>query len=117
LPHVVESKTVGEHTAEGERNDYLVVLVFEIRYRTQHWFYPEESRVEWSLDPSGANGLVAQEGYWQLYELDSKTTLGEYGTRIVVRGALLEFARSIGERGGVVEALNAFKRHVETARP
>jgi hypothetical protein len=117
LPHVQQSKPVGQPTAEGERDDFEVSFIFSFRYRTQHWFYPDLGRVEWNLDPSGGDGLEAQLGYWQLYELDEKTTLGEYGTHLVARGALLNFFRSLGERGAIGEALTAFRRHIETAGP
>lgn len=116
LPHVTQSKTFGERTAEGERNDYVVAFFFTFKYRTQHWFYADQSRLEWNLDPSGEDGLVEQLGFWQLYELDEKTTVGEYGTRIVVRGAFINFLRSLGERGGVKDALTAFRRHVNAAK-
>jgi hypothetical protein len=116
LPHVTQSKRVGERTAEGEVNDYVVSFFFTFKYRTQHWFYADQSRLEWNLDPSGEDGLVEQLGYWQLYELDEKTTVGEYGTRLVVRGSFINFLRSLGERGGVRDALTAFRRHVNAAK-
>jgi hypothetical protein len=117
LPHVDVSKLVGERTAESEINDYVVAFIFTFKYRTQHWFYPDIQRVEWQLDPSGEDGMVEQLGFWQLYELDAKTTVAEYGTRIVVRGAFLNFLRSLGERGGVADALTAFRKHINTAKP
>lgn len=117
LPHVTQSKTVGDRTADGESVDFVVSFLFTFRYRTQHWFYPEDKRLEWSLDPKGGDGLTEQLGYWQLYRLDDKHTIGEYGTRIVVRGALLNFLRSLGERGGVRDALTAFRQHVDAAKP
>lgn len=117
LPHVTQSKTFGERTAEGEANDYVVSFLFTFRYRTQHWFYADESRLEWNLDPAGEDGLVEQLGFWQLYELDEHTTVAEYGTRIVVRGAFINFLRSLGEKGGVRDALTAFRKHVDAAKP
>jgi hypothetical protein len=115
LPHVEVSRAVGERTELGEREDFEVSFLFTFKYRTQHWFYPEEDRVEWNLDPTGGDGLEAQLGYWQLYELDDHTTLAEYGTHIVARGALLNFFRSLGERGAINEALTAFRKHIDTS--
>ena len=115
LPHVEVSRPVGERTELGEREDFEVAFLFVFKYRTQHWFYPEEDRVEWNLDPTGGDGLEAQLGYWQLYELDENTTLAEYGTHIVARGALLNFFRSLGERGAIGEALGAFRKHIDTS--
>lgn len=116
LPHVTQSKTFGTRTAEGEADDYVVSFLFTFKYRTQHWFYADESRLEWALDPAGEDSLLEQEGFWQLYELDEKTTLAEYGTRLVVKGAFINFLRSIGERGGVRDALTAFREHVDAAK-
>jgi hypothetical protein len=116
LPHVEVSRLFGERTPEGERDDFVVSFIFSFKYRTQHWFYPEESRVEWNLDPTGGDGLEEQLGFWQLYELDDKTTIGEYGTHIRARGALLNFFRSLGERGAIGDALAAFRRHIDTAK-
>lgn len=116
LPNVQLSKTFGEHTAEGERTDYVVAFIFSFKYRTQQWFYPEQSRLEWKLDPTGGDGLQEQDGYWQLYELDSKTTIAEYGTHIVANGAILNFLRGVGERGAIADALRAFRKHVDTAK-
>lgn len=116
LPHVTQSKTVGARSAEGEANDMVVSFIFTFRFRTQHWFYPEEHRMEWSLDPAGEDGLRDQAGFFQLYALDEKTTIAEYGTRVVARDGFLNFLRSIGERGGVAEALTAIRKHVATQR-
>ncbi len=113
LPHVEVSRPFGERTELGEREDFEVSFLFTFKYRTQHWFYPEEDRVEWNLDPTGGDGLEAQLGYWQLYELDEHTTLAEYGTHIVARGAILNFFRSLGERGAIDEALTAFRKHID----
>lgn len=115
LPHVDQSSLVGERTEVSEVNDYVVSFILTFRYRTQHWFYPELRRVEWNLDKSGGDGLTEQLGYWQLYELDSRTTIAEYGTRIVAKGAIINFLRSLGERGGIADALKAFRRHINTA--
>lgn len=115
LPHVEQSKTFGQRSEEGEADDFVVSFIFTFKYRTQHWFYQELDRVEWNLDPAGGDGLVEQLGYWQLYELDDKTTIAEYGTRIVARGAILNFFRSLGERGAIADALTAFRKHINTA--
>jgi hypothetical protein len=117
LPHVQASTLWGESSPQGERDDFVVAFLFTFKYRTQHWFYPEEHRVEWNLDPTGGDGLEEQLGHWQLYELDERTTIAEYGTHIRARGALLNFFRSVGERGAVRDALVAFRHHIDTASP
>ena len=116
LPHVTQSKTVGARSAEGETTDMVVSFLFTFRYRTQHWFYPEEHRMEWNLDPAGEDGLTEQLGFFQLYELDEKTTIAEYGTRVVAKDGFLNFLRGLGERGGVAEALTAIRKHVSAEK-
>jgi hypothetical protein len=116
VPHIEVSRPYGERTPQGERDDFEVkVLAFSFKYRTQHWFYPEESRVEWSLDRTGGADLDEQLGFWQLYELDERTTLAEFGTHIRATGPVLDLFRSLGERNTVVEMLTAFRRHVDSA--
>jgi uncharacterized protein YndB with AHSA1/START domain len=116
LPHVTQSKTVGARSDTGEVNDMVVSFLFTFRFRIQHWFYPEERRMEWSLDPSGEDDLTEQSGFFQLYALDEKTTIAEYGTRVVARDGFLNFLRGIGERGGVAEALSAIRSHVSASK-
>lgn len=117
LTHVSESKTVGGRTAEGESVDMEVAFLFvNLTYRIQHWFYPEAQRMEWSLDPTGDNGLADQAGFFQLYALDEKTTIAEYGTRVIAKDGFLDFIRGLGERGGVAEALTSLRRHVHTMK-
>lgn len=111
LPHVTQSSSVGR-SAEGESVDMVVSFLFTFRYRTQHWFYPEESRMEWNLDPSGEKGLKEQVGFWQLYELDEKTTIGEYGTHVASDSDFLNFLRGLGERGGIADALGSMRKYV-----
>lgn len=116
LPHVTQSKSVGR-SDQGESVDMVVSFLFTFRYRTQHWYYPEESRMEWNLDPSGEKGLKEQVGFWQLYELDEKTTIGEYGTHVASDSDFINFLRGLGERGGIAEALGSMRRfvHVNTS--
>lgn len=117
LPHVKKSQTVGARTDEGELNDFEVAFLFTFKYRTQHGYYPELHRLEWALDGSTPGSLAAQTGFFQLYALDEKTTIAEYGTRVQLKDGFINFLRSLGERGGVADALNATRRHVHTARP
>jgi hypothetical protein len=116
LPHVGVSRQVGERTPEGERDDFEISFpLVTFKYRIQHWFYPEEHRVEWDLDPTADNGLEEELGFWQLYELDDGTTVGEYGTRVRARDGLVNLVRTLGQRGAVTETLTALRRHVHSA--
>jgi hypothetical protein len=115
LPNLKESKTVGAKSVDGEVVDFLVSYVIKLEYRTQHWFYPEQSRVEWVLDPSGGDGLREQEGYSQLFEVDERTTLIEYGTHLTATGFIVNLLQQLGQRGGVRDALTAFRKHLNSA--
>ena len=113
LPHVTQSKSLG-HTEQGEVDDMVISFLMTFRFRIQHWFYPEEFRMEWELDPSGEKGLKEMVGFWQLYELDDKTTIGEYGTHVASDSDFINFVRSLGERGGIADALVSLRRFVHT---
>jgi uncharacterized protein YndB with AHSA1/START domain len=113
LPHVDSSKTAGKRTEEGEAVDMVVSVLFAtFRYRVQHWYYPEEQRMEWTLDPRSKGEFVEQNGYFQLYALDERTTIAEYGTRVIAKDGFVEMIRGLGEKGGIADALAALRRHV-----
>lgn len=117
LPHVDQSTTVGARSEEGEVVDVAVSVLFaSFKYRVQHWYYPEQHRMEWTLDKSIKSDFVEQVGFWQLYALDEKTTIAEYGIRVQAKDGFIELLRGIGERGGVADALTAIRRHVHSPR-
>lgn len=117
LPHVDQSRTVGARSEEGEAVDMVVSVFFTtFSYRVQHWYYPEHHRMEWTLDPRRKAEFAEQVGYFQLYELDDKTTIAEYGTRVVAKDGFVEMIRGLGEKGGVADALTALRRHVHNPK-
>ncbi len=116
LKNVDSSKTFGKRSEEGEEVDMVVsVFLASFRYRVQHWYYPEERRMEWALDPGSKGEFVEQTGYFQLYALDERTTIAEYGTRVIAKDGFVELIRGMGEKGGIADALQALRRHVHTA--
>lgn len=116
LPNVKKSELVGARTVEGEAEDIEVSFLFTFKFRTQHWYYPEQHRIEWALDESTPGSLSAQSGYFQLYALDERTTIAEYGTRVQLKDGFINFLRSLGEKGGVRDALDATRAHVKKAK-
>lgn len=117
VPHVAVSKTVRGRTEEGESIDYVVkVLFMTFNFRVQHWFYSEQQRIEWALDPSGENELVEYVGSFQLYALDSKTTIADFTTRVRVKDDFVAFVRSVGVKGEVAKGLTALRNYVATAK-
>lgn len=116
MPHVAQSKTVSGRTEEGESIDYVVAVLFvKFPFRLQHWFYPEQQRMEWTLDPTGKNSLEQQSGFLQLYELDAKTTIAELSASVTVKNDFVAFIRSLGQKGEVSDVLAAMRKYVGTA--
>lgn len=117
VPHVAQSKSVGGRTEEGESIDYVVkVMLATFNFRVQHWFYPEQHRMEWTLDPTGENELTEQAGFLQLYALDSKTTIAELSARVAVKDKFVSFVRGLGQKAEVQDALTALREYVGTAK-
>ena len=113
VPHVAQSKTVSGRTEHGESVDYVVkVLFMTFNFRVQHWFYPEQHRMEWTLDPTGKNELVEHVGSLQLYPLDEKSTIAELSARVAVRDKFVSFVRGLGQKGEVNDALTALRKYV-----
>jgi len=80
LPELVKS-TLAEDHGNWDRIDFFVKILFvNINYRDIHHYEPENYYFYWALDPDHKNDLKQQEGYWRLYKLDDKRTLGRYGT-------------------------------------
>ena len=114
LPHVVSS-TPAARPANGELTDFdLKFVLSHFRFHVWHWFYPEQSRIEWWLDKSQKNDIKAQEGYWQLFALSPTTTIGEYGTRIDTDIAVPKWLADIFARSDIPNALIAFRRYMDS---
>lgn len=107
--------TAAERPANGELVDFqLKVLFSTYKFRVQHWFYPEQSRIEWLLDKSVKNDIKSQEGYWQLFELDENRTIGEYGTRVETGIAAPKFLQDIFARKDIPKALTGMRKFVDS---
>ena len=68
----------------GEISKFSVgFLWWDIDFWIQHWFYPELSRYDWYMDTKNFdNEIDGNKGFWQLYALDDKRTIGEYGVYV-----------------------------------
>lgn len=114
LPHV-ESSTPASKVQNGELTDFdLKFLLSHVRIHVWHWFYPEQSRIEWWLDKSQKNDIKSQEGYWQLFALTPTTTIGEYGTRIETGIAVPKWLADVFARNDIPGALIAFRRYMDS---
>ncbi len=114
LPHI-DSATVEARPPNGELTQFILKFIWKsVKFHVQHWFYPEQSRSEWALDPSAANDIKGQEGYWQLFELGPDLTIGEYGTRIETGIAVPKFIQDIFARADIPKALTAFRKYMDS---
>lgn len=114
LPHIVNAIVAAKPT-NGELTQFALKFLWsDVKFRVQHWFYPEMSRSEWNLDTSVPHDIKAQEGYWQLYELDANTTVGEYGTKVETGMAVPKFIQDMFARGDIPKALTAFRKYMDS---
>lgn len=118
LPRLDDAEAVWS-SAFGELTEFsLGVLWMDVEYRTQHWFYPEYSRVEWSLwdDPEEEweNDIAHQVGFWQLYYLTPNLTIGEYGTKVDTGVAVPQRLQDFFAKKDIPKALEAFQRYIDS---
>jgi hypothetical protein len=114
LPHLV-SATTQTLAPNGELVEFAIkVMMSTYHYHTQHWFYPEQSRVEWTLDSASKNDIKVQDGYWQLFELSDGATIGEYGTRIETGLAVPKFVQDIFARDDIPKAMLAMRKYIDS---
>jgi hypothetical protein len=114
LPHLV-SANVDSKPANGELTRFALKFLWSnVKFRVQHWFYPEQSRSEWHLDTSVPHDIKAQEGYWQLFEMGPDVTVGEYGTRVETGMAVPKFISDMFARGDIPKALTAFRKYMDS---
>jgi hypothetical protein len=87
----LEECTLVSRDEQGDRVDFHVKLVLDIRYRIHHQYDNENCYLHWSLDPDYKNDMKRVDGYWRLYKLDDTHTLARYGTRVEVSSLIPEF--------------------------
>jgi hypothetical protein len=112
-------RLTGAEAVDVQQNGELIefnlrVLMVRIQFYTQHWFYPEYSRVEWFLDHDRNNGIAEQEGYWQLYAVNENLTVGEYGTLVNTGVAVPRRIQEMLARRDIPSALTAFRSYIDS---
>lgn len=85
-----------------------------VHTRVIHQWWPEVSRIAWVLDPEFKNDLKKQVGFYNLYAIDEKTTLLEFGTIIEVGMLVPKFVQTYFTRKDLPEALGNVKRWVDS---
>lgn len=114
LPRLEQSTTV-RRTAEGELTEFhLAVSLATVKFRTQHWWWPNHSRIEWALDPSWDNDIKVAGGFWQVFALDEKTSVGEYGTQVDTGLPVPEALATYLTRKDMPAALDAFQKYIDS---
>lgn len=109
-----KSETVSR-TENGETTEFIVkVGLVSVHTRVVHKWWPEISRMAWTLDPSFKNDLRHQEGFYNLYALDERTTLLEFGTVLEVSALVPKFVQNYLTRSDLPEALGFVKKFVDS---
>lgn len=99
----------------GELTEFhLGFGIMDIEYRTQHWWWPSLSRIEWGLDSTFDNDIKVAKGFWQLYALGPDRCLGEYGTVVDTGLPVPESMQGYFARKDIPDALKAFQRYIDS---
>ncbi len=85
-----------------------------INYRLRNHFDWEGNRIWWELDPDFDNGLEVVQGFWELFEIDDRNTLGRFGTKVDVAASLPSWVQDVVTRKKVPAAMKNVKRWVDT---
>lgn len=114
LPRLVSSTTV-ERKATSELTRFHVrVGLINVHTQVLHQWWPEISRLAWALDPNFDNGVRHQEGYWNVYALDDKTSLLEYGTILKTSALVPKFVQDRLTRSDLPGAMEAMKKYLDS---
>jgi hypothetical protein len=114
LPRLSIAETV-ERPKNGELTRFQIKVLFtRTNFRVRHWYYPETSRLEWFLDPEFNNDIKLQEGFWQLYQIDENTTVGEYGTLVDTGLAVPSAIQDFFAKKDIPKALDGMRKWVDT---
>jgi hypothetical protein len=114
LPRLTSARVL-ETPANGELDEFrLKVFIASFVLHTRHWFYPEQSRVEWSLDKAYKSDINRQEGYWQLFAVNDGLTVAEYGTLVDTGIAAPRSIQDYLARRDIPTALQAFRAYIDS---
>ncbi len=90
------------------------IMFMNINYRLRNHFDWEGNRIWWELDPDFDNGLEVVQGFWELFEIDDRNTLGRFGTKVNVAASLPSWVQDVVTRKKVPAAMKNVKRWVDT---
>jgi hypothetical protein len=93
---------------------YLRIMFMKIDYRLRTNFDWEGNRIWWELDPEFDNGFDVVEGYWELFDLDGRSTLGRFGAKVDVSPKLPSWLQDSVTRKNVPAAMVNVKRWIDS---
>jgi len=114
LPRLVLSRSVTRSTSGNLVHFRLKAFFFNVDFWTQHWMWPEYSRVEWSLAPGYKQDIDRAEGFWQLYALSAGETVASYGTKVDSGINVPAKLQDFFARRDVPDALEAFIHYIDS---
>jgi hypothetical protein len=72
-------------TESGPVDEHRIKILFRrFAYRLQYSLEPSTHRIRWELAPDFESDLDRVSGFWELYRMDERRTLGRFGTSIDV---------------------------------
>lgn len=90
------------------------ILFLGVRYRLRNHQDAAQRRIAWELDPGFENELQRVEGFWQLYALDARRTLGAFATTVEVGSGIPSFLQDYLTRKNLPGTLERCRRWVDS---
>lgn len=113
LPRLNASKTVTKKES-GEITAFTVKVSFiSVKTEIVHQWWPEISRMAWTLNPKFDNDMKVQDGYYNVYSLDENTSLLEFGTELQTSG-VPQFVQDYLVKSDLPEALQNVKKYQDS---
>ena len=113
-PELKEIESHGWDESGTLETHRMRIMFIRIDYRLRTQFDWPGYRIWWGLDPDFDNGLEEVEGFWELFELDHRNTLGRFGTKVSVGAGLPNWVQDSVTRKNVPQAMHNVKRWVDT---
>lgn len=113
-PELKRIETVERRNGTSIDEHRMKIMFMQIDYRVRTRYDPKRSRISWKIDPSFENDLQDLEGFWELYELDARRTLGRFGTRVSVGPALPVWVQDYATRKNLPQTMDRMRRWVDS---
>ena len=113
-PELKRIETVARNNGTSIDEHQMKIMFMQIDYRVRTRYDPKRSRISWKIDPNFENDLEDLEGFWELYELDARRTLGRFGTRVSVGPALPVWVQDYATRKNLPQTMDRMRRWVDS---